>query len=191
MMRRCHPPTRRAVVVAGAAAFAAAASSAGAFSASRPAPMWEITDWLNGDGGNVDTLKGKVVIIDFFQLWCPGCNRFSGPLMQHWQQKFAGEIDGGRLQMVKIHTVFEGHDYQNATKLKGYVAEKNITMPVGIDRHEPGQRVPITMRRYRTSGTPEMVIIDPDGMIVFQKFGGFDPVPVEAMFVELLQKAVT
>ncbi|MCP5082942.1 MAG: TlpA family protein disulfide reductase [Alphaproteobacteria bacterium] len=190
-MSRSHLPTRRSVVAAGTAALAATSVPAAAFSASRPAPMWEITDWLNGDGGNVDTLKGKVVIIDFFQLWCPGCNRFSGPLMQHWQEKLVNEIEGGRLQMVKIHTVFEGHDYQNATKLKSYVAEKKITMPVGIDRHEPGQRVPITMRRYRTSGTPEMVIIGPDGMIVFQKFGGFDPEPVESMFVNLLQKVAT
>ena len=188
-MSRKHLPNRRSVVAAGAAALAATTLPAAAFSASRPAPMWEITDWLNGDGGNVDTLKGKVIIIDFFQLWCPGCNRFSGPLMQHWQEKFAGEIEGGRLHMVKIHTVFEGHTYQNPTKLKSYVAEKGITMPVGIDRHEAGQRVPITMRRYRTSGTPEMAIIGPDGMIAFQKFGGFDPHPVEAMFVELLQKA--
>ncbi len=190
-MSRSHLPTRRSVVAAGAAALAASAVPAAGFSASRPAPMWEITDWLNGDGGNVDTLKGKVVIIDFFQLWCPGCNKFSGPLMQHWQEKFANAIEGGQLQMVKIHTVFEGHDYQNATKLKSYVAEKKITMPVGIDRHEAGQRVPITMRRYRTSGTPEMVIIGPDGMIVFQKFGGFDHAPVEAMFVDLLEKVAT
>lgn len=189
-MSRSILPTRRSVLAAGAATLAAAAATpALAFSASRPAPMWEITDWLNDDGGNVNTLRGKVIIIDFFQLWCPGCNRFSGPLMQHWQEKFAKQIEDGRLHMVKIHTVFEGHDYQNATKLRSYVTEKKITMPVGIDRHEAGQRVPITMRRYRTSGTPEMVIIGPDGMIVFQKFGGFDPAPVESMFVDLLQKA--
>ncbi|MEM1201380.1 MAG: TlpA disulfide reductase family protein [Pseudomonadota bacterium] len=187
-MSRPPLPSRRTVVAAGAAALTASTLPAAAFSASRPAPMWEITEWLNGDGGNVDTLKGKVIIVDFFQLWCPGCNRFSGPLMQHWQEKFADHIKAGRLQMVKIHTVFEGHSYQNPEKLKSYVAEKAITMPVGIDRHEAGQRVPITMRRYRTSGTPEMVIISPDGMIVFQKFGGFEYKPVEAMFAELLKK---
>ncbi|MEM8687420.1 MAG: TlpA disulfide reductase family protein [Pseudomonadota bacterium] len=180
--------SRRSVVAAGAAALGASTLPAAALSASRLAPMWEITEWLNGDGGNVDTLKGKVIIVDFFQLWCPGCNRFSGPLMQHWQEKFAEHIKGGRLQMVKIHTVFEGHSYQNPDKLKSYVTEKAITMPVGIDRHEAGQRVPITMRRYRTSGTPEMVIISPEGIIVFQKFGGFEYKPVEAMFVELLKK---
>ena len=60
--------------------------------------MWEIANWLNGDGGNVDTLKGKVVIIDFFQLWCPGCNSFSGPLMNHWQKVFARDIADGLLE---------------------------------------------------------------------------------------------
>ncbi|MEM7428875.1 MAG: TlpA disulfide reductase family protein [Pseudomonadota bacterium] len=154
----------------------------------RKAPQWAITEWINGDAGNIDTLQGKVIVIDFFQLWCPGCNKFSGPLMNHWQKVFANDIEAGRMVMVKIHTVFEGHNYQNPSRLRDYVKEKGITMSVGIDAHEDGQRVPVTMRRYRTSGTPEMAVIDKNGLIRFQQFGGFEYKPVEDMIRALIQK---
>ena len=155
----------------------------------RPAPQWDIVEWFNGDGGNVDTLRGKVVVIDFFQLWCPGCNSFSGPLMSHWQEKFASEIKSGSLHMVKIHTVFEGHNYQTVQRLKAYIAEKGITLPVGVDRHQDGRHVPVTMDRYRTRGTPEMVIIDKRGMIRFQQFGYFDPKSVEPGLAALMKRS--
>ena len=156
---------------------------------SRPAPQWDIVEWINGDGGNVDTLRGKVIVIDFFQLWCPGCNSFSGPLMSYWQKKFAANIANGSLHMVKIHTVFEGHNYQTVQKLKSYIKEKGITLPVGVDRHKKGRHVPITMDRYRTSGTPETVIIDKNGMIRFQQFGSFDPNEIEPGLVALMKRS--
>lgn len=192
-----HDATRsRRSFLTGAGAAAAAASlplqlslSGGANALTRKAPQWDISEWINGDAGNVDALKGKVVLIDFFQLWCPGCNKFSGPLMTYWQKRFATEIEDGRLVMVKIHTVFEGHSYQTVERLKSYVKEKGITIPVGVDRHKDGSRIPVTMERYRTSGTPEMVFIDTDGMIRFQQFGYFEPVPAEQMVVEMLELA--
>ena len=152
----------------------------------RPAPSWDILEWINGYGGNVDTLKGKVIIIDFFQLWCPGCNKFSGPLMNHWQQKFSNEMAMGQLVLVKIHTVFEGHNYQTVNKLKTYVKDKGITIPVGVDRHIGERRIPETMRRYKTRGTPEIVMIDRNGMVRFQRFGWFDPAAAESYLESLL-----
>ncbi len=190
-----QPHSRRSFLTTAGAAIAAASipaqlgTSTAASALTRKAPQWDISEWINGDAGNVDTLKGKVVLIDFFQLWCPGCNKFSGPLLTYWQKRFASEMEAGRLVMVKIHTVFEGHSYQTVERLKSYVKEKNITIPVGVDRHIEGGRIPVTMERYRTSGTPEMVFIDTDGMIAFQKFGYFEPVPAEQMVVEMLELA--
>jgi len=152
----------------------------------RRAPAWDISEWINADPGNVDSLSGKVIVIDFFQLWCPGCNKFSGPLLAHWQQKFADSIADGQLILMKIHTVFEGQSYQTVRRLKSYIREKKIDLPVGVDRHADGERLPETMRRYRTRGTPEIAIIDRDGIIQFQEFGYFEPEPVEAMIQSML-----
>ena len=188
-MDRAQVSRRSLLALSGAALLTPhAAQAQQSLAAIRKAPQWAITEWINGDAGNVDTLQGKVIVIDFFQLWCPGCNRFSGPLMSYWQQKFAGAIEAEKLVMVKIHTVFEGHTYQTVSRLKDYVKEKGITIPVGVDAHEDGQRVPVTMSRYRTSGTPEMAVIDKNGLIRFQQFGGFEYKPVEQMIRALIQK---
>ena len=187
--------TRRKFITASAATLAAGGlpglqgQSAHAQAIGVKAPQWDILEWINGDGGNVDTLRGKVIIIDFFQLWCPGCNKFSGPLMKIWQDKFASDIAAGHLTLVKIHTVFEGHKYQTVERLKTYVKEEGITIPVGIDRHVGDRRLPETMTRYKTRGTPEMVIIDGNGAIQFKEFGYFDPAGAELMIARMINQA--
>jgi thiol-disulfide isomerase/thioredoxin len=154
----------------------------------KKAPEWVISEWINGDGVTLSVLKGKVVIVEFFQLWCPGCNSFSIPLMKKWTRTFENELASSDLVILSIHTVFEGHDYQNPKRLRSFVKEKGIHHLVGIDKHEKGERIPETMKRYRTRGTPEMAIIDKKGNIRFQKFGGFDPSPVESLVKQLLNE---
>lgn len=149
------------------------------------APEWQISEWINSDPISLTDLKGKVVIVEFFQLWCPGCNRFSVPVMMEWERKYR---DNENVQLVSIHTVFEGHSYQTPEKLRSYVKEKGIRHPVGVDAHTAGQHTPITMRRYRTRGTPEMAIIDKQGRIRFRHFGGFNDRAVEGLIEELVEE---
>ncbi|MGI9382422.1 MAG: TlpA family protein disulfide reductase [Methyloligellaceae bacterium] len=152
----------------------------------RKAPDWAISEWINSPGLTLADLKGKVVVIDFFQLWCPGCNKFSIPLMHVWEQMFEQEHKDGKIAFVSIHTVFEGHSYQRPKRLRDFIKEKKITHPVGIDRHEEGRRLPVTMERYQTRGTPEMAIIDKQGNIRFQNFGYFEPAHGEQLIRKLL-----
>jgi len=162
-----------------------------AFAQAKPhmAPRWDITEWLNSPGLELDDLRGKVVVIEFFQLWCPGCNKFSIPLMEYWEkQVFSKEVEEKRLAFVSIHTVFEGHQYQSPKRLRRFIKEKGITHPVGIDRHAEGQRVPETMKRYNTMGTPEMALIDKKGRIRFQRFGYFEPAYGEALIRKMLDE---
>ncbi len=154
-------------------------------SSDNQAPEWVISEWINSPGLTLAGLRGKVVIIDFFQLWCPGCNKFSGPLMDKWDNKYSGRKD---IQLVGIHTVFEGHSQQTPNRLRQYVKEKNITYPVGVDDHVSNQRLPETMIRYHTRGTPEMAIIDKTGKIRFQHFGSFNPDVVEKLINTLLNE---
>lgn len=155
------------------------------------APSWAIEEWVVGPATSLEALKGKVVVVDFFQLWCPGCNSFSIPLMNYWEKKFAKEKAAGKISFVSIHTVFEGHSYQNNERLKTFVKKKGIHHPVGVDARKKGARIPITMDRYNTYGTPEIAIIDKQGRIRFQKFGGFDRHPVENLIQKLLKEEKT
>ncbi len=199
----CHPPCIRSILSIATVFFALllytsigwtdekTGYTTDGITEPRPAPGWDIAEWLNSDPGSIDSNRERVIVIDFFQLWCPGCNTFTGPLMQKWQDRFSEEIASGDLLLVKIHTVFEGHDYQTIQRLKQYLLDKNITMPVGVDRHLGNDHLPETKKRYQTRGTPEVVIIDREGMIRFQKFGGFDPAAVEKYIDVLLGGTVS
>lgn len=149
------------------------------------APELEVTDWLNGEGVSLKDLRGKVVVLEFFQLWCPGCKKFSIPLMKEWGETFKAEKD---IIFVSIHTVFEGHSIQSPYRLRQFVQDKMIPHLVGIDRHLEGDSIPVTMRRYRTGGTPAMAIVDKQGRIRFKYFGAFRKEPVEAFIWDLIRE---
>lgn len=159
-------------------------------SALRKAPEWVISEWLNGSGTTLNKLKGKVVIVEFFQLWCPGCNKFSIPLMKQWTGTFKNELESGKLKMLSIHTVFEGHWFQSPNRLKSFIKEKEIHHLVGIDFHKNDEDIPETMKRYMTRGTPEMAIIDKKGNIRFQRFGGFNAAGAESLIRRLINEPI-
>ncbi|MDH3627744.1 MAG: TlpA family protein disulfide reductase [Acidobacteriota bacterium] len=148
-------------------------------------PDWHISEWINGDPGPLRQQRDKVVIIEFFQMWCPACNQFSLPLMQRWEEKYGRRSD---VLLVSIHTVFEGHDVQTPERLKAFVQEKGIRRPVGIDGYEIiDPEMPVTMKRFKTQGTPQIVIIGKDGKRVFDHFGIFNARSIEGFIDRLLR----
>ena len=162
------------------------AASAGVVLDPKPAPQWKVSEWLNSDPGELSDQRGKIVLIHFFQLWCPGCNEFSIPLFQRWEEKFGSRDD---VVIVSIHTVFEGHDVQTPDRLRSFLEEKGIRHPVGIDAYPaPGSEIPITMDRFETGGTPHVAIVDKKGLLRFTHFGHFDPEPVEAYIERILSE---
>jgi thiol-disulfide isomerase/thioredoxin len=163
-----------------------AASSAGVLLEPTESPAWKIDQWLNDDPGKIADHRGKVILIHFFQMWCPGCDDFSIPLFQRWTEEFGARDD---VLVVSIHTVFEGHDVQSPEHLRLFVAERGIAHPVGIDAYpSPGARVPITMDRFETGGTPHIAIVDQQGKLRFSHFGRFEPDPVERFITRLLDE---
>jgi len=167
--------TRRGALAGLAAAAAIPATPLRALPVGTPAPEWDIAEWVNSPPLRLHELRGQVVVIDFFQLWCPGCKSFSIPTTLQWEKDFADDIAQDRMKIVSIHTVFEGHQHQSLSRLKKFVRETGFGHPVGHDRHDIHEELPNTMILYGTRGTPEVAIIDKDGLIAYQKIGFFDP----------------
>ena len=57
-----------------------------------------------------------------------------------------------------------------------------------MDRHRGERRVPETMARYETRGTPKMVIIDKYGVVRLQQFGYFEPHKTEPLILAMLDR---
>ena len=86
--------------------------------------------------------------------------------------KVAGTFkDNHQVSFLAVQTVFEGYSYNTRDKLRKNQLNYDLKIPMA---HAPGNQLthatPDIMRRYRTGGTPWVVIIDPSGLIVFNGF---------------------
>ena len=98
---------------------------------------------------DLDELRGKGVVINFWASWCTPCRDEADLLEQTWRREKGKGI------------VFLGLDYldQEPAAL-AYLAEFDITYPNGPDLRSQAAR------RYRIQGVPETFFVSPEGRIV-------------------------
>lgn len=133
------------------------------------APELQTSGWLNAPQPlTLASLRGKVVVLHTFQIFCPGCVQMGIPQAQRIHQEF----DPERVAVIGLHTVFEHHSVMGPDALETFVYEYRLRFPIGIDKYEgQPQGVPMTMRAYQMQGTPTLVLIDKNGYIRLHKFG--------------------
>ncbi|HET7062313.1 MAG TPA: redoxin domain-containing protein [Nitrosospira sp.] len=133
------------------------------------APELQTSGWLNTPQPlTLASLRGKVVVLHTFQIFCPGCVQVGIPQAQRIHQEF----DPERVAVIGLHTVFEHHSVMGPDALETFVYEYRLRFPIGIDKYEgQPQGVPMTMRAYQMQGTPTLVLIDKNGYIRLHKFG--------------------
>lgn len=153
----------------------------------RPAPDWEIAQWLNtGTPLTLAALRGRVVVAAAFQMLCPGCVEHCIPQMKRAHAMFAPD----QVAIIGLHTVFEHHEAMGPASLAAFLHEYAITFPVGIDRPgEGGDPIPMTMRRYAMQGTPTLLLIDRDGRLRRQAFGHLPDLQLGAEIMALTLEA--
>ena len=137
------------------------------------APELQTSGWLNTPRPlTLASLRGKVVVLHTFQIFCPGCVQVGIPQAQRISQEF----DPDRVAVIGLHTVFEHHSVMGRDALEVFVYEYRLRFPIGIDKYdgEPDEEpkgVPLTMRAYQMQGTPTLILIDKAGRIRLHKFG--------------------
>jgi len=143
-----------------------------------------ISRWFNTDDTpTLAGLRGEVVVIEAFQMLCPGCVSHGLPLAQRIHQTF-----GDDLTVLGLHCVFEHHEAMTPVSLEAFLYEYRITFPVGVDAHDGRSRLPTTMGRYRLRGTPSLVVIDRAGRLRLNAFGQIDDLVVGATLARLIDE---
>lgn len=142
--------------------------------------------WLNGSPGSLAALRGRVVMIEAFQMLCPGCVSTGLPQAQRVHATF----DREQVTVLGLHTVFEHHAVMGREALEVFLYEYRIGFPVGIDRPREGHPIPATMARYGFRGTPSTVLIDRAGAIRSSAFGAVDDLVLGAQIGRLLAEDV-
>ncbi len=150
----------------------------------RPAPELDVSAWLNTDGPiSLASLRGRVVLIEAFQMLCPGCVSHSLPQAK----RVAAYFRPSDLIVLGLHTVFEHKDVQGTeAALRAFLHEYRIDFPVGIDRQMGEARIPSTMSEYQMEGTPTTILIDAEGLLRKQFFGREEDLVLGAQISELI-----
>lgn len=136
------------------------------------APEIRLDYWINAAGEpaefSVHEQKGKWVLLKFFQNWCPGCHKSGFPTLKKFADEFHEHPD---VAIAAVQTVFEGFSSNTQDAVRELQLRYELPIIMG---HDPGteatQNHPLTMINYRSGGTPWLVLVAPDGTVVFNDF---------------------
>ena len=149
-------------------------------------PELKTTHWFNtNEALTLNSLRGRVVMIEAFQMLCPGCVSRGLPQAQRVAAAFKPED----IAVIGLHTVFEHHQAQGTKEvLAAFLHEYRITFPVAIDAPSESGGLPQTMAAYGMQGTPTLLLFDREGALRVHKFGVEEDLQLGAQIMSLIQE---
>jgi len=132
-------------------------------------------EWLNSPALTSESLRGKVVLVDFWTYDCINCQH-TLPYVKDWAQKY--EKDG--LVVIGVHTPEYGFE-RIISNVRDEVKKLGITYPVAIDNNYA------IWRNFDNQYWPAHYLIDAKGQVRFTHFGEGRYETQEKMIQQLLQ----
>ena len=149
-----------------------------AYSEKKPAaPLFGATQWLNSGPLTSESVKGKVVLVNFWTYSCINCLR-SLPHVGAWAEKYR---DQG-LVVIGVHApefAFE----KNIDNVRRALSDLGVTYPVAIDNNFE------VWRAFNNRAWPARFLIDAAGRIRHREFGEGEYDRSEHVIEKLLAEA--
>ena len=136
-----------------------------------------IAQWHNSEPLTLASLRGKVVVVDFWTLGCINC-RNTLPYVTGWYEKYRGQ----GLVVVGIHTPEFAYE-QEAGAVKAAIALHGIGYPVAQDNDFA------TWKAYRNRYWPAAYFVDAQGRIRHVQIGEGGYERAEQVIQQLLAEA--
>jgi cytochrome c biogenesis protein CcdA/thiol-disulfide isomerase/thioredoxin len=140
-------------------------------------PLNGLTGWLNSPELTAASLRGKVVLIEFWTYSCYNCKNVL-PYVRAWHEKYK---DQG-LVVIGVHAPEFAYE-KNLNNLKTAVAEQNVPYPIAIDNNFA------VWRAFNNQYWPAMYFVDAKGQIRYHHFGEGAYDKGEKVIQQLLQEA--
>jgi thiol-disulfide isomerase/thioredoxin len=138
-----------------------------AFKAGDKAPGFKLTS-LAGTEVTLDSLKGKVVLLDFWATWCGPCKQIM-PVIQKLSEEFKD----------KDVAIFGVNTWEKKDGVaKTYMESKKYTYGCLLAGEE-------LAKTYGITGIPTLILINKDGTIAFAETGA------GGVTKKMLQEAIT
>ncbi|MGW6561567.1 cytochrome c biogenesis protein CcdA [Streptomyces hydrogenans] len=143
-------------------------------------PLAGISTWINTPGGNpvdLTSLRGRVVLIDFWTYSCINCRR-SIPHIKDWDRAYG---DKG-LSVIGVHSpefAFE----KSAKNVADQTRKLGLTYPVALDNKLD------TWDNYRNRFWPAKYLVDANGTVRYFTFGEGRYAQTENLIRDLLRQA--
>lgn len=134
-------------------------------------------EWLNSPALSNDSLRGKVVLVDFWTYDCINCQH-TLPYVKDWAKKY--EKDG--LVVIGVHTPEYGYE-RILDNVRNQVKKLGITYPVAIDNNYA------IWRAFDNQYWPAHYLIDAKGQVRYSHFGEGRYETQEQMIRQLLEEA--
>ena len=125
----------------------------------RPAPEFAAVPWLNGPPRTLASLRGEVVLVEFWTFACGNCRNVE-PHVKEWHARFAPR----GLHVIGIHTPELDFERDEA-RLRDYLAQHAIEYPIAVDRDSA------IWRQFGTWAWPSLYLIDKQGRIRVERVG--------------------
>jgi peroxiredoxin len=143
------------------------ASAAFAVEIGKPAPDFSATD-INGKTVKFSDYKGKIVVIESYNSDCPFCNnQYTTGAMQELQSNLASK---GVVWLIVNSVNPNNSSHRTPDQAKQEIADKKIIATAWIDDSSGA-----VGHLYSMKTTPDMYVIDKNGVLVYQ--GAIDDKP--------------
>jgi thiol-disulfide isomerase/thioredoxin len=128
------------------------------------APEWQLVGWSDGKRRELIDERGKIVVIDFWGVWCKPCTQLV-PVIKKLQNKYSPRD----VVFVSVHTAGVEMD-----QVKKALQREEWSIPTGLD---DGDSITngVTVRRFGVIGYPTLVIVGRDGRVVYNSSADMVP----------------
>ena len=123
------------------------------------APEFAIGDWINSEPLTLKSLRGRVVLVDFWTFGCYNC-RNTLPAIKNWDARYREQ----GLTIIGVHSP-EFEEERKPENLRREVAELQIRYPVVTDNDYA------TWRAYDVAAWPTIFVLDKSGRIRWTHVG--------------------
>jgi thiol-disulfide isomerase/thioredoxin len=152
----------------------------------QPAAALAAETWMNSEPLTLDSLRGKVVLIDFWATWCPPCRAVIPTLARIYK-----EYNSQGLEIIGFTRIYGYYrdDQQNKGEVeketelqltKEFLERFDITYPIAM---ADGQDV---FQTYSVRGIPTLFFINDEGIIVDVEVGSGSKDSLEQKVREML-----